>query len=124
MYTLKDLKDTIIIYESGAGHNVLEKAITDEFHEQLPYACLDDLPYVEYNPQKGEVEIDDEIYSVGTKLREYLQKAHELFTKLPLPEITLRSVEITVTHPETEDDKGSMEISLLRPIVGEITCLE
>ena len=106
------------------GTTYLKKRLPMNSTSQLPYACLDDLPYVEYNPQKGEVEIDDEIYNVGTKLREYLRKAHDLFTKLPLPEITLRSIEIKITHPETEDEKGMMEISLFRPKVGEPTCIE
>ena len=126
MYTLSDLNNPIIIYESGAHHDVLSKAIMDEFFEQLPHSCLEDIPYVEYSPEKGEVEIDDRIYSVGPKLQEYLKKAAKLFSKLPLPDITLQCVEITAIHPQTddEDEKGSMEISLFRPPVEGVTCLE
>ena len=126
MYTLSDLKPMIIIYESGACHNVLANAIMDEFFDQLPHACLDDLPYVEYYPERGEVEVDDQIYTVGTKLQKYLKDADHLYRTMPLPEITLQCVEITVTHPETddEDEKGSMEITVFRPPVGEPTCIE
>ena len=126
MYTLSDLKNTIIVYEFGAHHDVLSKAIMDEFFEQLPHACLDDIPYVEYSPERGEVEVEHTIYTVGPKLQEYLKKAALLFKKLPLPEITLQCVEITVNHPETddEDEKGSMEITVFRPPVGEPTCIE
>ena len=44
MYQLSDLQNPIIIYECDACYNLLEKAIINAFHDDMPYACLDDIP--------------------------------------------------------------------------------
>ena len=114
MYTLEDLRNPIVTYEHHPGHNIIEKAIIDAFHEQMPYACLDDIPYVEYNPDTGEVEVDDVSYEVDRELQEYLKEANLLLNTVPLPKIRLKGIEINMTHPEEEGEKGQMKIGCVR----------
>ncbi|MXV74893.1 hypothetical protein F4Z99_11510 [Candidatus Poribacteria bacterium] len=115
MYTLEDLTNPIVVYTYDAGYNILEKAIINAFHEDMPHACLDDIPYVEYNPDTGEVEVDDKFYEIDRELQDYLNDARKQLHSVPLPQIKLKSIEIQITHPETEDEKGFMKIGAYRP---------
>ena len=117
MYTVRDLSSPVVVYEGDAGWNILEKAITNTFHEDLPYACLDDIPYVEYNPETGLVEIDNEIYVVDKFLQEYLDDARRQLETIPLPQIKLGSVDLEITPPENEGEKGSIRIENYRPVL-------
>ena len=110
MYTLADLRNPIILGEVHPGHNILEKSILDGFHEEMPYACLDNIPYVEYNPKTGEVEVDDVSYKVDRELQGYLKEAELLFNTVPLPQIKLKCIEIHLTHPQEDGGKGEMKI--------------
>ena len=110
MYTLADLTKPIVLGEIHPGHNILEKSILDGFHEEMPYACLNDIPYVEYNPKTGEVEVDDVSYKVDRELQKYLKEADLLFNTVPLPQICLKRIEIHMTHPEINREKGEMKI--------------
>lgn len=114
MYTLEYLRKPIILGEVHPGHNILEKSIIDGFHEEMPYACLDDIPYIEYNPDTGEVEVDDVSYEVDRELQEYLKEANLLLNTVPLPKIKLKRIEIHMTHPEEEGEKGKMKIGCVR----------
>ena len=115
MYQLSDLENPIIIYEYDAVFNLLEKAIINAFHDDMPYACLDDIPYVEYCPKRGEVEVDDVIYTVDQPLQDYLDNARKQLETVPLPQIKLKSIEIHLTHPEDDDKPGSMKMGCVRP---------
>ena len=122
MYTLEDIRNPIVTYEHHPGHNILDKAIEDAFHEQMPYAYLDDIPYVEYNADTGEVEINDVFYEVDRELQEYLKEANLLLNTVPLPKIRLKRIEINMTHPEEKGEKGQMKIGcVLPPIFPSIT---
>ena len=115
MYQLSDLEDPIVIYEYDAGYNLIEKAIINAFHEDMPHACLDDIPYVEHFPERGEVEVDDVIYTLDQALQDYLKDAQQQLETVPLPQIRLKSIEIHLTHPEDDDEPGSMKIGCVRP---------
>lgn len=110
MYTLQDLTSPLTINEWDAGHNILETAIINAFHEDMPHACLDDIPYVEYIPEDGGVEIDDEYYKLDEKLQKYLTDAQEKLQTTPLPQISLQPIEIEMTHPKEDGEKGFMGI--------------
>ena len=112
MYTIEDLSENkpIIVSEYDAGYNILEIAILNAFHEQMPYASLDDIPYVDYNPGTGEVQVDNQYYEIDQSLQNYLTDAHEQLNTIPLPQIKLKPIEIYLTHPEKDDQKGFMKI--------------
>lgn len=115
MYTLSDLEAPIRITTNRMGFNLLENTIADAFHEQCPYACLDDIPYVEYNPDTKEVEIDDDIYEVDEELQAYLKEANTLFHSVPLPQIRIKTATLKITHPENDGEKGTIGIECITP---------
>ena len=113
MYTIEDLDNPISIAQYDAGHNILDKAITNAFHQQFQYTCLNDIPYVEYNPDTGELEVDDLIYKIGECLQKYLSDANEQLNTIPLPQIKLRPIDIEITHPKEDGQKGFMKIGAI-----------
>ena len=117
MYTIEDLNNPISIGESDAGHNLLDKAITNAFYGELQYTCLNDIPYIEYNPDTGELEVDDLIYEIDECLQKYLSDADEQLNTIPLPQIKLRPIDIEVTHPKEDGQKGFMKIGNINQII-------
>ena len=115
MYTLSDLEAPIRITTSTLGFNPLENTIVDAFQEQYPYACLDDIPYIEYNPDTKEVEVDDDIYEVDKELQAYLEEANNLFHSVPLPRIRIKTATLKITHPKNDDEKGTIGIECITP---------
>ena len=115
MYTLHDLEAPIRITTRRMGFNLLENTIADAFHEQCPHACLDDLPYVEYNPDTKEIEVDDDFYEIDRELQAYLEEADKLFHTVPLPKIQIKTATLKITHPEINGEKGMIGIECINP---------
>ena len=113
MYTIKDIVDpTISIYNYYArdsGLRLVNYAVDELFHEELPYATLSDLPCVQYHYNTGLLTIDDLEYQADNEVKKYLKSIYEEFQTTLLPNIEIQNVHIALTHPEDEDTIGSMK---------------
>lgn len=110
-YDIEDLNTSIQIHPPHLFTNPLEKAIEEAFYEDFPYLCIDDLPCVEYIEHTGIVEIEQTEYELSQELKDYLENyQNELKTK-PIPEVNIKAIEIKLTHPENDDEKGFIAIS-------------
>ena len=116
IYSIQDIEEPIQIHAFDADFNILEKAINSAFMEDHPYACLDDLPYIEYNQNTGKVEIDSEYYNVDPKLQEYLNDFNHKLNTIPITKIKLKPIELYIIHPE---DDCEAEIGIQRYIDTE-----
>lgn len=115
VYTVHDLTDPIRIVTGDIGNDPLGNAINDAFRYQLPYACLDDLPYAEYNRETQELNIDNEVYEVSKDVQEYLKEADNLFHNIPVPKIELKTLTLKMIHPDETNKKGMIQIECINP---------
>ena len=112
MYNLQDLKDPIRITSRDVGYSTLENALYDAFRDQYIFTGSHDLPYIDYNPKTGEVNIEDQVYTIDKDLQTYLLAADAKFYMIPLPLIRIKTVTLKITHPKA-DDKGNIEIECI-----------
>ena len=112
MYGIKDLEENVIIYPPHLLTSPIEEAIEEAFREEFIYAGTDDIPSVLYFEGRQTIEIEQEEYEMSQELIEYLKDyKHQLQTK-PIPEVKINAIEIKITPPEKEGEKGYIEIEM------------
>ena len=109
IYSIQDLEKPIKIHAFDANPNLLESVINAAFAEDLPYACIDDLPYVQYDPDTGKVEIESDEYNVTPELQEYLNDFNQKLNTIPIKKIRLKPVILYTFHPD-ENNEGEIGI--------------
>ena len=111
MYGIEDLKQPITIYAPHILTSPIEEAIEEAFREQFIYAGIDDFASVYYKGGQT-IEIEQEEYEMSQELVEYLRDyKHQLQTK-PIPQIKINAIELKITPPEKEGEKGYIEIEM------------